>query len=96
MLAVEFIVFFLNSEYWMPFTSLNSATCWVLNMENTLLPDRFTAFLELLLLARVDADLEMGAGTASGSAAGASSSAFSSFFTFFFLTFSFVSAYTLI
>ena len=66
-------------------TSLNSATCCVLNIENTLLPDRFTAFLEPLVLWCKE-DLEGAAAAGSGSGVGGSS--FSSFFTFFFLTFS--------
>lgn len=60
-------------------------------MENTLLPDRLTAFRELLLLWRVDDLAGAGAGAGAGSGSGAAVSG-SSFFTFFFFTFSFVSA----
>jgi len=57
----------------------------VLNIENTLLPDRLTAFLELLVLWCRE-DLVGAAG--SGSGVGGSSS----FFTFFFFTLTSLSA----
>lgn len=71
------------------FTSLNSATCWVVNIEKTLLPDLRTFLDELLRLLCLVLEWEGGA-SGSGAGAGASSGASfgSSFFTFFFFTFS--------